>query len=329
MARMSEAPVRPGDILAGKYRVERILGAGNMGVVVAAMHVELGQRVALKFLLSGKAEAREQRERFLREARAAGRLKSQHAARVLDVGTLENEAPYIVMEFLEGQDLAALLKARGPLPFEEAVIYVLQTCEAVGEAHAAGIVHRDLKPANLFCAEEVGGSICIKVLDFGISKLSGVDLTLTNEGEMLGSPLYMSPEQINSSKSVDARSDIWSLGVLLYQLVAGRTPFHAETLTHLYSRVFLEEPTPLRAFRNDAPPGFEAVLVRCLQRDREQRFADVAAFAAALAPYAPEHARVYAGRVSRAMGRKGAPAASAPELPAPPWGIEPALPTMG
>jgi eukaryotic-like serine/threonine-protein kinase len=315
MTRMSEVPVLPGDILAGKYRVERVLGAGNMGVVVAATHVDLGQRVALKFMLPGKAEARERRERFLREARAAVRLKSQHIARVLDVGTLQNEAPYIVMEFLEGQDLAALLKARGPLPFEEAAMYVLQACEGVGEAHAAGVVHRDLKPANLFCTEDIGGSACIKVLDFGISKVEGVDLSLTHETEMLGSPLYMSPEQMHSSKSVDGRSDLWALGVLLYQLVAGRTPFHAETIAHLYSRVLVGAPTPLSAYRSDAPPGFEAVLMRCLERDRERRFPDVAAFAAALVPYAPDHARGYAGRVARAMGIKGAPAALMPEMP--------------
>jgi serine/threonine-protein kinase len=324
MAPMSDAPVHPGDLLARKYRVERVLGAGAMGVIVAATHLDLGQRVALKFMRSDKAEAREQRERFLREARAAGRLKSQHVARVLDVGTLEDETPYIVMELLEGQDLGALLKARGPLPFEEAALYVLQACEAVGEAHAAGIVHRDLKPANLFRAEDIDGAACIKVLDFGISKLAGADFALTHEGAMLGSPLYMSPEQMSSSNSVDARSDLWSLGVLLYQLVAGFTPFHASSLAHLCSRVLAEEPTPLRAYRNDAPPGFEAVVLRCLKRDRELRFPDVAAFAAALAPYAPEDARVYGRRVARAMGKKGAPSASAPELPAAPRASAPA-----
>jgi eukaryotic-like serine/threonine-protein kinase len=324
MGRMSEAPVRPGDVLAGKYRVERVLGAGAMGVVVAAIHVELGQRVALKFLRSGKAEGHEQRERFLREARAAGRLKSQHVARVLDMGTLEDGAPYIVMELLEGQDLSAVLKARGPLPFDEAVMYMLQTCEAVGEAHAAGIVHRDLKPANLFCAEDIGGAVSIKVLDFGVSKLSGMDLSLTHESEILGSPLYMSPEQMSSSKSVDGRSDVWALGVVLYQLIAGRTPYHGESMAQLVANVLVGQPAPLGAYRGDAPPGFEAVLLRCLQRDREHRFADVAAFAAALAPYAPEHARGYAGRVARAMGKKGGPSASVPELPAPSRGIEPA-----
>jgi serine/threonine-protein kinase len=299
---MEDAPVRPGDILASKYRVEHVLGAGNMGVVVAARHTTLGQVVALKFMLAGMAAHPAQRERFLREARAAVRLKSQHVARVLDLGTLENDAPYIVMEFLEGQDLDARLKARGPLPFDEAVEYVLQACEAVGEAHAAGIIHRDLKPANLFLTVDVGGSPCIKVLDFGISKLSGVDLSLTNESQSMGSPLYMSPEQIGSSKHVDPRSDVWSLGVILYQLIAGWTPFHSETIAQFCGRVLHGAPTPLGQYRSGAPPGLEAAILRCLQRERERRFQSVAELAAAIVPFAPAHARAYAGRVARAVG---------------------------
>jgi serine/threonine-protein kinase len=312
---MNAPPVRPGDILARKYRVERVLGAGGMGVVVAATHVELGQVVALKHMLCGKDASTEQRERFLREARAAVRLKSHHVARVLDVGADEDHAPYIVMEFLEGQDLAALLAARGQLPFEEAAAYVLQACEAVGEAHAAGIVHRDLKPANLFLTHDVSGAPCVKVLDFGISKLAGTDLALTSESQALGSPLYMSPEQMSSSKSVDQRSDIWALGIILYQLVAGSTPFHADTLQALCARVLTGAPTPLGHHRNDAPPGFEALLLRCLERDRDRRFRDVAELAAAMAAYAPPHARVYAERVARVVNMKGARAGSAPELP--------------
>jgi serine/threonine-protein kinase len=314
---MNQPPVRPGDILARKYRVERVLGAGNMGVVVAATHVDLGQRVALKHMLGTRSGSAELRERFLREARAAVRLRSQHVARVLDVGADEDEAPYIVMEFLEGQDLSALLKARRQLPFEEAVEYVLQACEAMGEAHAAGIVHRDLKPANLFLTQDVGGAPCVKVLDFGVSKLADADVTLTHESQSLGSPLYMSPEQINSAKSVDARSDVWALGIILYQLVAGLTPFHAQTVSELYSRVLLGPPTPLAQYRRDVPPGFEAVILRCLDKDRARRFQDVAELAAALGPYASARARVYVERVWRAMGTRAASrAGSMPEMPA-------------
>jgi serine/threonine-protein kinase len=315
---MNQPPVRPGDILARKYRVDRVLGAGNMGVVVAATHVDLGQRVALKHMLGTRSGSAVLRERFLREARAAVRLRSQHVARVLDVSADENEAPYIVMEFLEGQDLAALLNERKQLPFEDAVEFVLQACEAMGEAHAAGIVHRDLKPANLFLTHDVGGAPCVKVLDFGVSKLSDADVALTHESQALGSPLYMSPEQMNSSRSVDARSDVWALGVILYQLVAGLTPFDAQTLSELYSRVLLGPPTPLEHYRRDVPPGFEAVILRCLEKDRARRFQDVAELAAALGPYAPPRARAYVERVWRAIGMKEARAGSMPEMPVAP-----------
>src|SRR5579859_1664764 len=201
-------PVKEGDLLAGKYRVERVLGVGGMGIVVAARHEQLEQRVAIKFVRDEALDNKEAVERFLREARAAVRLKSEHAAKVLDVGTLESGAPYMVMEFLEGSDLAAVLVERGPLPVEEAAEYVLQACEAVAEAHAAGIVHRDLKPQNLFLARTVGGAPRVKVLDFGVSKtLHGNPTTgggLTQTRLMLGSPLYMSPEQMRSSRDVDA-----------------------------------------------------------------------------------------------------------------------------
>ncbi|WP_437566842.1 serine/threonine-protein kinase [Sorangium sp. So ce542] len=323
---MRTVPVQPGDILAGKYRVERLLGTGNMGVVVAAVHVELGQRVAVKFMRSADDVAAGAHARFLREARAAVRLRSQHVARVFDVGTLEGGAPYIVMEFLEGRDLAALLRERGSLSLDDAVEYVLQTCEAVGEAHAAGIVHRDLKPANLFVTHDVSGSPCIKVLDFGISKISGADLALTDDDQTLGSPYYMSPEQMISSKDVDARSDLWALGVLLYELIAGKTPFHADSLAEFYGRILAARPTPLRERRSDVPPELDAVIQRCLTHDREQRWSDVAAFAGALAPHAPARARGYPERVSRVLtlqrlsssGSRDEPGARPMEPPPPP-----------
>ncbi|HVK70251.1 MAG TPA: serine/threonine-protein kinase [Polyangium sp.] len=312
---MSQMPVKPGDLLARKYRVERVLGSGAMGVVVAARHVDLGQLVAVKSLLTGRVVSPEQRERFLREARAAVLLKSHHVARVLDVGADDNDAPYIVMEYLDGQDLAATLKARRQLPFEEAVEYVLQACEAVGEAHAAGIVHRDLKPANLFLTQDVSGAPCVKVLDFGISKLASSDVALTHESQMLGSPLYMSPEQMNTPKSVDARSDVWALGIILYQLACGRTPFHAETIQAVCGLVLAGQPTSLGQYRPDAPPGFEAVVMRCLARNREERFRDVAELAAALAPYAPAHARVYVERVARVVRGRGGRMGSMADAP--------------
>jgi serine/threonine-protein kinase len=301
MSRMTELRIAEGDILARKYRVERVLGQGGMGVVVAATHVDLGQPVALKLMLPDKEQTPEMLERFLREARAAVRLKSQHVAKVLDVGTDEQDMPYIAMEFLEGDDLSVILKKKGPLSFEDAVEYVLQACEAVGEAHAAGIVHRDLKPANMFLTRDVSGAPCVKVLDFGISKVIGAELALTQETQALGSPLYMSPEAMGSSKNVDARTDIWALGIILYQLVAGRTPFHESTMAQLCTRILTSSPTPLAEYRADAPAGFEAVIHHCLERDRNQRFDNVAALAHALSPFAPARARIYIERIARIM----------------------------
>jgi serine/threonine-protein kinase len=206
------------------------------------------------------------------------------------------------MEFLDGSDLDAVLAARGRLPFVEAVHFVLQVCEALAEAHKAGIVHRDLKPANLFLAKFADGSPCVKVLDFGVSKLTDGGVALTQDTAALGSPLYMSPEQMQASKDVDARSDVWALGVVLYQLVADKTPFHGDGIQQVVARVFQGEPTPLAVFRTDAPPGFEAVLLRCFAKDRDRRFQDVAELAAALVPFGPPRAAMYAERAAAILG---------------------------
>jgi serine/threonine-protein kinase len=302
---MSEAPVRPGDVILGRYRVERVLGAGKMGVVVSAMHVWLDQRVAIKFMIPGAAPA-EQYQRFLREARAGARLRSPHAVRVIDLGTGEGGAPYLVMEHLEGRDLAAELRARGPLPFDEAVGYVLQACEAVAEAHALGIVHRDLKPANMFLTRSADGAPCVKLLDFGISKTQD-SIALTANQQSLGSPLYMSPEQLGSAKDVDARADLWSLGASLYELVAGKTPFDATSMMELVARALMKPPTPLATYRSDAPGGFEAVLFQCLEKDRARRFGSVGELAAALAPYAPARALPSLERIGGVLGEEAVP----------------------
>mgnify|MGYP001062724726 FL=1 len=228
---MANAPlteVQPGDLLAGKYRIERVLGRGGMGVVVSAVHEALDERVALKFLLPEALANQEAVQRFLREARAAVKIRSEHVARVTDVGTLESGAPYMVMEYLDGVDLARYLESRGPLPVPEAVEYMLQACEALAEAHALGIVHRDLKPANLFRIERVDGTPSIKLLDFGISKVIAHQVALTQTSSMLGSPLYMAPEQMTSSKHVDARADVWALGIILFELVTGEPPFQGD-----------------------------------------------------------------------------------------------------
>jgi eukaryotic-like serine/threonine-protein kinase len=275
----------PGDVLAGKYRVERVIGEGGMGVVVAATHLQLGQLVALKFATveSGAAAAR-----FLREAKSAVRLRSEHVAKVTDVGTLESGFPYMVMEYLEGQDLSEVLRVRGPLPVSDAVGYVVQACEAVAEAHALGIVHRDLKPHNLFLTTGVTGLPKVKVLDFGISKTMDSELALTRTAEIVGTPMYMSPEQLRSARDVDLRADIWALGVILYELLTGRLPFEAENLPHLCTMVATETPKAPSVHRPDLPPGLSEVVLRCLERAPEARFADAVELVAALAPFAAD-----------------------------------------
>jgi len=316
--------VHEGQILAGKFRIERVLGQGGMGVVVAATHLQLDERVALKFLLPDALSNPEAVERFAREARAAVKIKSEHVARVSDVGTLESGSPYMVMEYLEGQDLAAFVHAGGAMAVPAAVEFVLQACEAIGEAHALGIVHRDLKPANLFVTRRVDGSPCVKVLDFGISKLTapggGPDLGMTKTSSVMGSPLYMSPEQMSSTRNVDMRTDIWALGVILYEILTGRVPFEAETMPQLCGMILQDPPRPLRDLRPDLPDVLQAVIFRCLEKSRDRRFANVADLAAALAPFGAPSAQRSADRISRVLRAAGIPSTPnlgvvAPSLP--------------
>jgi serine/threonine-protein kinase len=305
----SAAGVREGDILAGKYRVERVLGMGGMGVVVAAHHLQLDEKVALKFLLPDALDNSEAVARFAREARAAVKIKSEHVARVIDVGTLPNGAPYMVMEYLDGGDLAAWLLDRGALPIEQAVEFLLQACEAVAEAHALGIVHRDLKPANLFCIRRADGRLSVKVLDFGISKVTQFGApgssALTHDTALVGSPLYMSPEQMRAANSVDSLTDIWALGVILYELLTGKVPFAAESLPEQVHRVTTEPPTSLRELRPEVPPELEGVILRCLEKNRAERYHNVAELALALYPFAPMRARASIERISDIVQTSG------------------------
>jgi serine/threonine protein kinase len=298
---MEETGIRQGQVLAGKYRVVRVLGAGGMGMVVEANHVQLETRVAIKVLLPQMLGSPDAVARFEREARAAVRISSEHVARVFDVGTLPDGAPYIVMEFLEGSDLAAWLRDRGPLPIAQAVEFVLQGCVAVAEAHALGIVHRDLKPANLFCVRRADGQFMIKVLDFGISKLTDVReqaFSATSTTAVMGSPLYMSPEQMAASKNVTAQTDIWALGVILFELVAGGVPFNGDTLPEICVKIATTPPASLRLARPDVPAAFEGIVSKCLEKDLRRRYRDVADLAQALRAFAPERSKALVDRIA-------------------------------
>jgi serine/threonine-protein kinase len=291
---MAAARVNPGDVLAGKYRVESVLGEGGMGVVVAAHHLALDQRVAVKFLRKDMADRGDAAERFRREARAVAKIRSEHVARVLDVGTMDDGDTYIVMEYLDGNDLSAEMQKRGALPIGEAVDIALQIADAVSDAHDAGIVHRDLKPANVFLVRRSDGSRLAKVLDFGISKSLLVDsannVSLTQTSTVMGSPLYMSPEQMRSARDVDGRTDIWALGVILYEALAGAPPHSGASLPEICTSLLHDIPPPLESSRSDLPSGLSSVVMRCLAKDRAERYSSMREVLAALLPYAPQGA---------------------------------------
>lgn len=295
----------PGEVIAGKYRLDRVLGRGGMGVVCAGWHLELDQPVALKFVHPQLTDRLDAVERFRREARATAKLRSEHVVRVLDVGTSSGGLPYLVMEYLDGRDLEAELEERTVLPIPEALHYLLQAIEAVAEAHAVGIVHRDLKPSNLFLANRPDGSRSVKVLDFGISKSAlgaGSNLSLTQTATLLGSPLYMSPEQMDRPKEVDPRSDIWSIGAIAYTLLAGRAPFEAQTMPQLCKLLLHADPEPLRQLRPEIPEALDRAILRCLEKDRVRRWPSLAELAQVLVGFAPASSHINATRASRVLG---------------------------
>ncbi len=303
------APFAPGEVVGGKYVLERVLGVGGVGMVLAARHVELDEVVAIKFLHHEMRQRPDVVRRFGVEARAAVRIKSEYAARVYDVGVSPSRGPYLVMEYLQGKDLADVLAERGPLPARRAVELVMQACEALAVAHSNGIVHRDVKPENLFLARRDDGSEVLKVLDFGISKgaLSAGAAALAQTQELMGSPLYMSPEQVRAAGSVDHRTDVWSLGVVLYEMLAGEVPFPGETVTGVCARVLEAEPPPVARALEPLPEGLEAVVRRALEKDPAKRFQNVAEFAISLLAYGPGWARLSAERTNtivRAAGHR-------------------------
>jgi eukaryotic-like serine/threonine-protein kinase len=291
-----QQPLDVGTVIDGKYRIERSIGAGGMGMVFMARHLQLRERVAIKVLKPDRSGRPGLVERLLREARAAASIRNRHAVRVLDVGTLPDGQPFVVMEFLEGEDLATLLARSGPLSVSDAVDRLLEACEALAEAHALGIVHRDLKPANLFLERRASGAVSVKVVDFGVARfLAGhedaarSDSGLTNSDAFVGSPAYVSPEQLTTPDRVDTRADIWALGVILHEMLSGSQPFTAPTLALTCTKILQDPPPPLE--RSGVPPELVQALERALEKDPERRFASVLELGAALAPHGSSQAR--------------------------------------
>jgi serine/threonine-protein kinase len=273
----------PGTVLAGRFRVEATLGVGGSSRVLRARHVELDQPVAIKLLRDELLRDVEHIRRFVREAQAASRLTSEHVVRIRDVGRLEDGEPYIVMELLEGVDVAQQLAKHGRFDASTATDVLLQACRGLAEAHAMGMVHRDIKPSNLFLATRNDGSQIVKVLDFGIAKVvTQTEMGLTSTMDVLGTPRYMSPEQTRSARTVDARSDIWSLGAVLYELVEGTPPFEANSFAELCVKIATESPPAIKRV-----PKLAKIATRCLQQEPDDRYQNVAELAQDLAAAAP------------------------------------------
>ena len=290
-AESDEALPLLGSVLDERFAIDQVLGQGGMGCVFLARHLELEQPVAIKLLRPGRADGARGALRLLREARASARIKSEHVVRVLDVVSRQKAAPYIVMEYLEGRDLARHLAQQGPMLVRQAANVVAQACEAVAEGHRLGIVHRDLKPSNIFLCEGKAAGHLVKVLDFGISKSEDENAEqLTHSHALLGSPVYAAPEQLQSSHSVDARADIWSLGVVLYECVTGQRPFSGSNLAHVCTQILQGHPVPLERYCADLPSGFRSLVLRCLEKAPADRYASVEELLRALAPFAPEAA---------------------------------------
>ncbi|HLV66125.1 MAG TPA: serine/threonine-protein kinase [Polyangiaceae bacterium] len=306
--------IREGAVIAGKYRLESMLARGGMGLVYRARHLVLDRTVVIKIVKPELVQRRDAVARFLNEARSVAALESEHVARVLDGGWLKDGPPYMVLEYLDGADLRTVLNERGPFPIERAVDLVLQVCEALAEAHRAGIVHRDVKPENLFLTRRADGTDCIKLLDFGISKRSDPDKpagrSFTVDGQSLGSPHYMAPEQMASPGRVDARADIWSVGVVLFEMLCGQPPFDGETVPTICAQVLCRDAPPIETIHPGVPTELSRVIARCLAKAPENRQATVEELAEELAAFGTS---LGVSSLSRIRSVHAAPVAALPD----------------
>lgn len=290
--------INPGEVLEGKYLVGRVIGSGAVGIVYEAKNVELDETVAIKCLRPEMSADSAMVGRFAREAKAAAAIKSEYVATVHDVGTTPEGMPFMVMEYLDGKDLGSVVEEGGAIGPRQAVEYALQVCEALAVAHSKGIVHRDIKPENLLLTERAGGMKIVKVLDFGISKaaLTGSifksAVPLVKTVNLMGTPLYMSPEQVRVTDSVDVRSDVWSLGMVIYEMLTGATAFDGQSITEICASILEAQPRPIEMFRNDLPSGLVEVISRCLQKDVTKRYQNIAELALALMPFGPKRTRL-------------------------------------
>jgi eukaryotic-like serine/threonine-protein kinase len=310
-------PFAAGEVIGGRYRVDGIVAEGGMGVIVAATHLELDETVAIKFLKPELAADPEIVGRFAREAKAAAKLKSEYTAAVHDVGISHERGPYIVMEYLEGEDFEKVLRRGGPIHYARATELMMQAGAAIAVAHAHKIIHRDIKPANLFLMHNDHGAPKVKVLDFGVSKAAitgnvfGGAMSYVKTASLVGSPAYMSPEQLRGKESVDVTTDIWSLGAVLYELITGTTPFTGGSVTGLYAAMLETTPITVAEHVPEVPAALSETIMRCFATDPRGRWQSVAELVVALAPFAPERARISVDRIvtlSKAAGlMKGEP----------------------
>lgn len=316
-----DAPlVAPGDVIGDKYRIDAVVGRGGMSIVYRATHLVLDQAVAIKVLSAAALVMPEYVARLKREARAASRIRSEHVVRIVDIGELPGKGvPFLVMEHLSGADLAAVLAGRGPLPVHLAIECMMQICEALAEAHALGIIHRDLKPANLFLTEAVDGSPCLKVLDFGISRMTQRQplSPVTDPGTVLGTPSYMAPEQMEGRDALDPRSDIWALGSILYELLTGQPPYTGDTLPQIYVKIMRTKTPRASVVRDDVGSELDEIVSRCLEVEPERRFQTVAELAWALSSLGTPQTRDSAARIARVFDRRSAESGLAEVMSAP------------